>query len=56
MELQAATIAMLGEAIQKGDKSVVQVANLLHTMSVYILLCIVTQILIVSYFIAHLAC
>jgi hypothetical protein len=36
MELQKATIAMLGEAITKYDKTVVQIANLLHTVSVSI--------------------
>ena len=32
MELQEATIPILGEAIATKDKEVVQVANLLHTM------------------------
>ncbi|EIE79722.1 hypothetical protein RO3G_04427 [Rhizopus delemar RA 99-880] len=36
MELQKATIAILGEAITKYDKAVVQIANLLHTVSVSI--------------------
>ncbi|KAL0080654.1 hypothetical protein F4703DRAFT_1918366 [Phycomyces blakesleeanus] len=33
MELQKATIAILGEAITKYDKVVVQIANLLHTVT-----------------------
>ncbi|RCH90099.1 hypothetical protein CU098_006699, partial [Rhizopus stolonifer] len=33
MEVQKATIAILGEAITKYDKAVVQIANLLHTVA-----------------------
>ncbi|KAI9273352.1 hypothetical protein EDC94DRAFT_644611, partial [Helicostylum pulchrum] len=33
MELQKTTIAILGEAITKYDKAVVQIANLLHTVT-----------------------
>lgn len=36
MELQKATIAMLGEAIVKNDKAVVQIANLLQTVLEFI--------------------
>lgn len=36
MELQRATIAMLSEAMMNYDKTVVQIANMLHTVAVFI--------------------